>query len=226
MTDTLIPTEDHSANILPPEQQAEPSEAVLEGQRTAEQNTKAERKASSSKPDVTLTEDDPNIKSAQHTAEVNAKAENDARVEGYGIAKNDTSKAGKIRATKAQLDPTGDDPISSAEIERAATDGTKVRGGTSVSDEENAERAQHPGKVEEESPQSLAGDGVDPEALQADPDAVHANKNENENTGEGGMADIAGSENRTVDGRDNKLADATDDTPAEEDTSTPAADKS
>lgn len=184
--------EDHTANILPEDQRAEPSEAVQSGLDDAKANAKAEEKVNGPHDGLIGGEA---IEEAQETARINAEADQANIKEGHTIAKNDTSKAGKVRTSKSQLDPTGEDRISTAEVTRAATDGTKVHGGTDLSNEEVAERAKNPGKAEEENPASIAGEGVDPKTLKATDDAKHANGNENETTGEGGIADQAGPSN-------------------------------
>lgn len=195
---TVIDAEDTTANILPEDQRAEPSDAVRQGQEDAKANARAEQKASTSKPNVSLTSADKNLEDARESAEINAKADRESQPEQYEIAKNDTTKAGKIRATKAQLNPSGDENISDAEIARAATDGENVHGGTGLSNEEVAERAKNPGKAEEENGKSIAGDGVDEDHIEATEDAAHANSNENEHTGEGGIAkELAGPQNQS-----------------------------
>jgi hypothetical protein len=193
---TVIPVEDHTGNLLPEDQRAEPSEAQKEGFDTAKANARAERKANSSKP-VEALGDDQNVRDAQELAKLNHKVDQENFTPGHSIAKNDTSKAGKTRTSKSQLDPNGDDPISDAEVKRAATDGRTVKGETSVSDEEVAKRASDPGKAEEENPQSLAGDGLDPATTKATDDAKHANGNENENTGQGGIEETTGPANQS-----------------------------
>lgn len=195
---TVIDAEDTTANILPEDQRAQPSAAQQDGIDTAKKNAAAERKASTSKPVEALGEDDDNIKDAQESARINAKAEADAQSEQYEIAKNDTSKAGKVRATKAQLNPSGDEKISDAEITRAAVDGKNVKGGSGLSNEEVAERAKNPGKAEEENGKSIAGEGVDEDHTEVSEEVAHANSNENEHTGEGGIAkELAGPQNQS-----------------------------
>jgi hypothetical protein len=194
---TVIDVEDHTGNLLPEDQRAEPSAAQQEGFDTAKANAKAEAKENTSKPNDSLTAADKNLTDAQELAKLNHKVDQENSTEGYTIAKNDTSKAGKRRTSKSQLDPNGKDPVSEAEVNRAATDGENVKGGTSVSNEDVAERAKNPGKAEEENPQSLAGDGVDEAHLTATDDAKHANGNENDTTGQGGIEATTGPANQS-----------------------------
>lgn len=125
---------------LQPNTTPEASDAVKQAQAEAKANAKAEQARSTDR--SSSLED--TLDDAQDTARVNHRVDTKGQPErnqedGF---KNDTSKKAKIDTTKAQLDPAGNDPISNAEIERAATDGVNVHGGTSVSNEENAARAQ------------------------------------------------------------------------------------
>mgnify|MGYP003617091690 CR=1 FL=1 len=113
-------------------------DAIEQGRKDAKANAKAEARTEG---DATTRQDA--VEAGHDAAEVNHKAEqkiNDELDNDRDI-KNDTSKAAKIRTSKSQLDPTGNDPISTAEVTRAAVDGANVEGGTSVSDEEAVERA-------------------------------------------------------------------------------------
>ena len=198
---TVVPIENHAKNVPKPDKVSPPSEAILEGRRTAEANFKAEQKNNTSSPADNPLEGE-NIESAQELAKLNHKVDVENTTEGglYSIAKNDTSKAGKTRTSKSQLDPAGNDPISDAEVKRAAVAGRTVKGETSVSDKEVAARASKPGEAEEKNPISTARDGVEEDTTVADSDAVHTNENEGKTTGEGGMADLVGPANKTVDG--------------------------
>lgn len=213
---TVIETEDHTGNLLPEDQRDTGDKNIREAQELAKANHKAEQKANTSVAATSPFEGE-HIDDAQKLAELNHKVDTENAVEGHEIAKNDTSKAGKTRTSKSQLDPTGNDPITNAEVTRAATDGRKVKGETSVSDQDVADRAAKPGEAEETNPISTARDGVDSDKLEATADAKHANGNENENTGEGGMADIVGPANRSVEGRNTTSTE--EDTP-DENTST------
>lgn len=131
-------SDDNDTPVTQPYETTPPSEAVAQGQSDAVANTKAERKASTNR-GVPLED---TLADAQDTARANHKVDVANQPEAnQNELKNDTSKKAKVDTTKAQLDPTGDDPISKAEIERAATDGVNVKGGTSVSNEEAAQRA-------------------------------------------------------------------------------------
>lgn len=121
---------------------AEPSEAVANAQAEAKANSKAEGTPQAAKKLEEQRND--NLESARKTAQINHDAGDEAQPErGQTELKNDTSKRAKVDTSKSQLDPTGTDPnVSKAENERAATDGVNVHGGTSVTDEEQARRAQ------------------------------------------------------------------------------------
>lgn len=135
--------------------------ALHVGRTTAEENVKAEQKRSTTaagydREDV--------IKDAQETAELNHKAdlENNKDLDSTSqIPKNNTSLSAKEQTAKSQLDPTGDDPISSAEVKRSAHDASMDTGNkTAVSNEEQAARATQPGEAEEENSFSTADGGV------------------------------------------------------------------
>lgn len=121
---------------------AEPSEAVANAQAEAKANSKAEGTPQAAQKLEDQRND--NLESARKTAQINHDAGDEAQPEqGQTELKNDTSKRAKVDTSKSQLDPTGTDPnVSKAENERAATDGVNVHGGTSVTDEEQARRAQ------------------------------------------------------------------------------------
>jgi hypothetical protein len=198
---TVIDVEDHTANIVPDSDRDKGSQDIQDAQQLAKDNFAAEQKNNSSEPlgDFSTS---PEVADAQALAKANYKAEQDAGVAGHVIAKNDTDAAAKKRTSKSQLDPSGNDPISDAEVNRAATDGVNVKGETAVSDKEVAARAADPGTAEEQNPISTAADGVDKEQLKPTEGVLHTNSNEGKDTGEGGMADIVGPANRTVEGRD------------------------
>jgi hypothetical protein len=189
--------EDHTANVIPPDEVNGVSDPIKDGRRSAELNAKAEQKVNGPNPYENDELGDKNIKDAQEAAELNHKADLENQPEGHEIAKNDTSKAGKVRTTKSQLDPAGNDPVNDAELKRAATDGTSVKGGTSVDNEDVADRAKQPGKVEEENPKSTAHGNLDPKELEASEEAKHTNANENERTGEGGIEEETGPANQS-----------------------------
>lgn len=149
------------------------SDAVRDGQESAAANARAEREASTnegaSREEI--------VEDAQNTAEENARvdrANQPDRLQEDGF-KNDTSKKAKVDTTKAQLDPTGTDPISKAEITRAATNGSEAgKVGTGVTNEEAANRARDEdttGQEEDAAGNPTLGNGeTNPEA---DGDALH-----------------------------------------------------
>lgn len=154
------------------------SDAVKRAQAEAKVNAKKDQAGA---PDNTQTLED-NIEDAQDTArenhKVDAKNQPESTQEGF---ENDTSDRAKIDATKAQLDPTGSDPnVSDAEIKRAALDGASVKGGTSVTNKENARRAlestddskPNTGATEDAAGNPTLGHG---ENAPADADATHPN---------------------------------------------------
>lgn len=150
---------------------SEPSQAELDkmtdqeralhvGRTTAEENVKAEQERNTTAAGY---DRDEIIADAQETARLNHEVDqkNNEGLAGNQIPKNNTSKAAKVATAKAQLDPTGNDPISQAEIERSATNASMDTGNkTAVSNEEAAHRAEAPGEAEEENSFSTADGGV------------------------------------------------------------------
>lgn len=117
------------------------------------------------------------VDDAHETAALNHEADQENQPEDEEASlENDTSKTAKQNTAKSQLDPTGDDPISNAEINRSATDADMSDGNkTAVSNEEAAERAKNPGEAEENAPLSLANDN-EPSAV---PNSVaHPNRHQ------------------------------------------------
>lgn len=118
-------------------------DAIEQGRADAKANAKKEQGPQGP------TRDDA-VKEGQDQAERNHKADQAGqdRVEtDSNELKNDTSKAAKVRTAKSQLDPTGEDPISNKEVERSAVAGSTVKGETSVSNQDAADRAEESNKV-------------------------------------------------------------------------------
>jgi len=150
---------DDEVHAVPTHEDA--SDAVKQGQADAVANTEAERSnstnAGASREEI--------VEDAQETARLNAKVDAEGQPEANQTElKNDTSKKAKVDTTKAQLDPTGSDPISNAELTRAATDGVKAgHVGTGVTNEEAARRAaEH--NVPGDAPDGTGTDGTDGDA--------------------------------------------------------------
>ncbi len=141
-------------------QETELERAIQSGRETAEENLKADKTNGSTaagydREDI--------VEDAQKTAKLNHKADlkNNEGLESDGIPKNDTSKEAKEATAKAQLDPTGNDPISSEEINKSATNASMDTGNKNgLTDKENAKRATNPGEAEEKNSFSIARDGV------------------------------------------------------------------
>lgn len=166
---------DGTASLEAGNKSATREDALEDGRQTAKNNLKQERRENGR---VTAPNRDEILDDARDTAQLNRKAEEASQPEGTNsILKNDTSKAAKVRTAKAQLDPTGEDPISTAEIERSATNASMETGNqTAVSNEDAAERAENPGRAEEESSASIAGEGTDHDGVEDD--VAYANKNQ------------------------------------------------
>ena len=107
------------------------TEAVEEGQKTAEVNFKADQ---------------------ENNKDWDANAH---------IPQNDTSDAAKKATAKSQLDPTGEDPISASEVNKSALNaGNDTGNKNGMSTQEQAKRSENPGQAEEEGKFSTAGEGV------------------------------------------------------------------
>ena len=165
---------DRTASLEPQGGGPTRDDAIAEGHRVAKENAKVERENSNIADAPTREE---TIEDAQETARLNHEAEHANQPEGNSDTelRNDTSKAAKVRTSKAQLDPAGLDPISDNEVERAATDASMETGNkTAVSNKEAANRSKEPGKAEENSPVSTANGGT--EDLSVSDDIAHANR--------------------------------------------------
>lgn len=168
---------DDNANepTLQPFETTPASPAVEAAQAEAKANSKAEGTPQAAKKLEEQRND--NLESARKTAQINHDAGDEAQPNANQTElKNDTSKKAKIDTTKAQLDPTGSDPISKAELERAATDGASVKGGTSVTDEEQARRANAGNNSEDLPTEDAAGNPTLGNGVinpPADADALH-----------------------------------------------------
>lgn len=169
---------DRTASLEPRGGGPTPEDAIAEGHRTAEQNHKAERRENGKVAEPTPVEEI--AEDAHESARLNAAAEQDGQPEGGdNELRNDTSKTAKQRTAKSQLDPADVDPISNAEVNRSATNASMDTGNkTAVSNEEAADRAANPGKAEEESPVSTAGEGVSDEARRVDSNVAHPNRHQ------------------------------------------------
>lgn len=135
-------------------------DAIKLGQDTARENVKHD-KANGFTTDAADDRQDL-VEDAQETARLNHKADQENQIEqGDNRIENDTSKTAKQATAKAQLDPTGNDPISTAEVNRSATNASMETGNkTAVSNEEQAQRATESGRAEEENSFSTANGGV------------------------------------------------------------------
>lgn len=145
---------DNEVHAVPTHEDA--SDAVKQGQADAVANTEAERSNSTNEG----TSREEIVEDAQETARLNHKVDTEGQPDtNQDELKNDTSKKAKVDTTKSQLDPTGNDPnVSNAELTRAATDGQHVHGGTSVSNEEAARRAEEH-NVPSDAPDGSGTDG-------------------------------------------------------------------
>lgn len=136
-------------------------DAIKDGQESAKENIKQEKRESSIADTNTVEEvmDD-----ARESAKLNHEVEQSLQnVDAKGDLTNDTSDKAKVATAKAQLDPNGDDPISEKEVRDSALDASMETGNkTAVTNKEAANRARNPGKAEEEAPRSIAGDGAKP----------------------------------------------------------------
>lgn len=135
-----------------------PQDAIEQGQKDAKANHKAEQQD--------LGDQGPTreeiIEDAQETAELNHEVDTASQPEaGKGELKNDTSGAAKFRTAKSQLNPTGEETPSDAEIKRTAKADMTTGNHTGVSNEEAAERAANPGAVEEAAPLATTNPDAD-----------------------------------------------------------------
>lgn len=132
------------------------------GHQAALENHKAER-ANSDSVDTNPLEEI--LEEGHETARVNHAAEQEhLHATGTEDLANDTSKKAKVATAKSQLDPNGDDPISSKEVSDSATDASMETGNkTSVSNEEAADRAHNPENTDvEDAPRTTLGETTDP----------------------------------------------------------------